>query len=226
MGAEVDGQIFLKKLLPQLCTFKTSACHGDHFEVCLLGCPPRSPAADRPTVWVNQGGGGGLLQNPKTVAHPAGSHIDWRQPPCSRGENFHTPTILVQCDQTWGTSTLPTFGSLRTFGCVKLGRPKIGTTSCIPFHQKRRARPSLALHTEGGTNSRKGEQQGNNIWLLPPPRMHKEQEVPQIAKKIAGKITSKRGCQIKCRRRRRIPPFFGVVRAAYPDVWFLTSNPL
>ena len=41
-----------------------------------------------------------------------------------------------------------------------------------------------------------------------------------------SEITSNRGCQIKRRRERRIPPFFGVVRAAYPNVWFLTSNPL
>ena len=36
-----------------------------------------------------------------------------------------------------------------------------------------------------------------------------------------SQITSKRGCNLKRRRRCRIPRFFGV---AYPNVWFLTSN--
>ena len=40
------------------------------------------------------------------------------------------------------------------------------------------------------------------------------------------KITSKRGSQIKRRRRHHRPPFVGVGHVAYPNVWFLTSNPL
>ena len=43
---------------------------------------------------------------------------------------------------------------------------------------------------------------------------------------LLAKITWKRGCQIKRRCGRCIPPLFGVVCVAYTKVWYRTSDPL
>ena len=72
---------------------------------------------------------------------------------------FDTPPILVQGHQTRESSTPQTLSSLWTISCVKLWKAQTK-----PTHQKltkrKGAMPRLALHTERGTGSRKGCDEG------------------------------------------------------------------
>ena len=41
------GKYFLKNFFPSCVYSKQTACHGDHFEVCMLGYPPPPPRGAR-----------------------------------------------------------------------------------------------------------------------------------------------------------------------------------
>ena len=99
---------------------------------------------------IPQGGGGGLGLGTTSAGENS-----------PRG-NFVTPPILLQGHQTpeWKVSlgenfvTPPTLGSLWTTSCVQLWLVQILNIT-NSTETKKRARPRLALRTEGGTSSRK-----------------------------------------------------------------------